>query len=53
VIATFAIDETRRASNIRVRGAGASCVATELAGLRTESPPDVGEVTVTVRLSFR
>jgi serine/threonine protein kinase len=48
----FAIEETRRAVHVRAAGAGAACVAATLGSMRTDTAPDVGEVSVTVRLSF-
>ena len=52
VAVRYAIEETRRAVNVQIDGAGASCVAATLGTMRTAAAPDVGEVTVMVRLAF-
>lgn len=52
VAVRFGIEETRRAVNIRLDGAGASCVAATLGTMRTAAAPDVGEVSVLVRFAF-
>lgn len=52
VRATFSIEETRRAVAVRTGGTGAACVAAELANVRTGVAPDVGEVSVEVRIAF-
>jgi serine/threonine-protein kinase len=48
----FAIEELRRATHVRVSGPGAQCIASALGTMRVDSAPDVGEVTVDLRLSF-
>jgi serine/threonine-protein kinase len=52
VAVRFAIEETRRAVNVQLGGAGAACIAATLGSMRTDTAPDVGEVSVTVRLAF-
>jgi hypothetical protein len=51
----FSIGESRRPQDVRAVGASpaASCVATALSALRTESAPDVGDASVVVRIAFR
>ncbi len=46
----FVIDDSRRARE--VRGNAPACVTSALAGVRTESAPDVGEVEVTLQISL-
>jgi serine/threonine-protein kinase len=52
VAVRFGIEETRRAVNVQLSGAGADSVAATLASMRTDTAPDIGEVSVMVRLSF-
>jgi hypothetical protein len=49
VQAHFTIDESRRAQQV---SGSASCVVAALAGVRTETAPDVGDATVDVKISF-
>lgn len=49
---SFVIDETRRATDVRVSGPGAQCVSAALGTMRIDAAPDVGEVIVDLRLSF-
>jgi len=51
----FSIGESRRASAAAATGMPATtagCVVAAIAGLRTESAPDVGEVAVKLRVAF-
>jgi hypothetical protein len=55
VVAKFTVGEARRAKEIRAVGATVptnACVAAALADVRTEAAPDVGDVEVTVRITF-
>jgi hypothetical protein len=55
VTARFSIGEHRRAEQVSTTGAIAAtnaCVAAAIAGLRTETAPDVGDVSVTARVQF-
>jgi len=53
VVAQLTIGENRRAEDVHASGGtAASCVSSALAGVRTESAPDVGEVEVTVHVKF-
>jgi hypothetical protein len=50
----FTIGEARRAQGVSVRGAGdaTACITQALANVRTESAPDIGEVTVKLAITF-
>lgn len=54
VRATFVIDDRRRATSISVNGspALAPCVTSALETVRTQDPPDVGTVAVSVEVRF-
>ncbi|MDB4954248.1 MAG: serine/threonine protein kinase [Myxococcales bacterium] len=53
ITARLTIGESRRAQGVGASGGSASgCVAAALAAVRTESAPDVGDVTVVVHVSF-
>ncbi len=52
VAVSFAIEELRRATHVRVSGPGAQCITAALGTMRVDAAPDVGEVTVDLRLSF-
>jgi serine/threonine-protein kinase len=48
----FAVEELRRARHVRVSGPGADCIAAALGTIRVDAAPDVGDVTVELKLSF-
>jgi serine/threonine-protein kinase len=50
--ATFAIDDARRASGVRTRGAASACLARALANVRTEVAPDTGDADVTLSFAY-
>ena len=52
VTVRFAIEETRRAAAVKIGGVGGACVAAELANVRTDVAPDIGDVNVEVRIAF-
>jgi hypothetical protein len=52
VVASFAIGETRRASDLRISGRGSQCLASALSSVRTESVPDMGDVAVQIKIAF-
>jgi hypothetical protein len=52
VAARFSIEDSRRATELRVGGAGAACIAGVLERVRTEVAPDVGDAQITVSLAF-
>lgn len=50
---TLAIDESRRASNVRASGAMGSCTAAALDALRVTTAPDTGDVSIALELAFQ
>jgi hypothetical protein len=53
IIAQLKIGESRRAESVGASGGTASsCVAAALGAVRTETAPDVGDVTVIVQIAF-
>jgi serine/threonine-protein kinase len=54
VVVELSIGEARRAEHVHASGAAAtaSCVAGVLSAIRTESAPDVGDASVTVKVAF-
>ena len=55
LVVELSVGEARKAENVRASGGAAatdSCVAAAFSSIRTESAPDVGDATVTVKVAF-